>query len=187
MTTLSSPLADVTSRNATADAVQLRAHTAEDLSALAQSMRVLRSRRNGLALTFGLPNEILPIIFKYFEEDERSNGYDSDNIPDVCRRWRKVALECSLLWTFISSSSSLLPGGMLERLKKAPLVVTYTIPIPIPSLLLPRTKYLEFCSLEWAVGHVMNLSSSRPAQMLESFKLLVRDSLLPTGIGRRLR
>lgn len=60
-----------TSESATADvvqAVQLHTHMGGGLSALAPSMRVLRCHRDGVVLTSGLPDEILAIIFKYFED-----------------------------------------------------------------------------------------------------------------------
>ncbi|KAG1781649.1 hypothetical protein EV702DRAFT_1275793 [Suillus placidus] len=196
MTTLPSPL-DVTSRSATADVAQLRAEIDRDLAALAESMRILSFRRNCLAPISGLPNEILTIIFKYFEENERFEseyGYDDEDTPacltitHVCRHWRNVALECPALWGFISSRSPFWIDVMLERSKETPLVVTYAIPLPLENCLekvlsqLPRIEYLEIRSESCDVGHVMDLLSSQPAPMLKTFKLSARDGgLFPMG------
>ncbi|KAG1842027.1 hypothetical protein DFJ58DRAFT_916319 [Suillus subalutaceus] len=194
MTTLLSPLADVTSRSATADAAQLRAEIDDDLAAITESMRILRFRRNGLAPISGLPNEILTVIFEYLEEEERLDGYDSRDIPacvavtHVCRHWRNVAIECPTLWRFISSSSPFWLDVMLERSKEIPLIVKYSIPMPLEYCLekvlphLPRIEYLEFRPWSCDVGQVMDLLSSQPAPMLKTFKFWARDPVfLPTG------
>ncbi|KAG2343997.1 hypothetical protein BDR05DRAFT_1059259 [Suillus weaverae] len=175
-------------------------------AALAESMRVLRSRSNGRVPVSRLPDEILLMVFKHFEEEKRLNGYDSDDdevmtddigdapaclvVTHVCRYWRKVALECPTLWTFISSTPPPWLDVMLERSQKAPLVVIYT-PFSI-SLLdgcmdkvlshLPRIKHLELRAFSYAVGHVMDLLSSQPAPMLEKFKLILYSSL-PTTVS----
>ncbi|KAG1821729.1 uncharacterized protein BJ212DRAFT_1477576 [Suillus subaureus] len=182
MTTLPSPLADVTSRSATADVAQLRTEIDEDLAALTESTRILRFRRNGLAPISGLPNEILTAIFEYLEEEERLDGYDSEDTPacvavtHVCRHWRNVTLECPTLWRFISSSSPFWLDVMLERSKETPLIVRYSIPMPLDNCLekvlshLLRIEYLEFRS--W---------SSAP--MLKTFKFWARDAaFFPTGL-----
>ncbi|KAG2036935.1 hypothetical protein BDR03DRAFT_1092245 [Suillus americanus] len=194
MTMLPSLLADVTSRSATADDAQLRTEIDEDLAALTESMRILRLRRNGLAPISGLPNEILTVIFEYLEEEERLDGYDSEDIPacvtvtHVCRHWRNVALECPTLWRFISFYSPFWLDVMLERSKEIPLVVKYSTPMPLDDCLekvlshLPRIEYLEFRSWSCDVGQVMDLLSSQPAPMLKTFKFWARDAaFLPTG------
>ncbi|KAG2146192.1 uncharacterized protein EDB93DRAFT_1337724, partial [Suillus bovinus] len=76
MTTLPSSLSDLTSRSATTDVAQLRAEIDEDLATLAESMRSLCFRRNCLAPISRLPNEILAMIFEYYEEDNRIDEYD---------------------------------------------------------------------------------------------------------------
>ncbi|KAG1750796.1 hypothetical protein EDB19DRAFT_1351729 [Suillus lakei] len=190
--TLPSPLPNVMSRSAAADVEQLRTHIDEDLAELTEAMRVLCSRRDGQAFISRLPYEILVIIFQYFEEDERLNGYGNDDVPacvtvtHVCRHWRKVALECTTLWSFISSASPLWLDVMLERSKDAPLVVTYTIPILLEDCLekvlshLPRIKHLELGAFSYDVNRIMDLLSSRPAPMLETFKFFHSGRLLPT-------
>ncbi|KAG2058640.1 hypothetical protein BDR06DRAFT_1004341 [Suillus hirtellus] len=85
MPTLSSPLTNVMSRSATSEVAQLRAEIDEDLATLTESMRRLCFSRNCLAPISGL-SEILTIIFEYFEEDNRLDGYDSEH-------WGNVTLE----------------------------------------------------------------------------------------------
>ncbi|KAG2110853.1 uncharacterized protein F5147DRAFT_574307, partial [Suillus discolor] len=107
-------------------------------------------------------------------------------LTHVCRHWRNVALECSTLWRYISTPSAFWLDLMLERSKETPLVVTYTIPMPLDDCLekvllhLPRIEYLEFASWSCDVGHVMDLLSSQPAPMLKTFKFRARDGL-PMG------
>ncbi|KAG1886967.1 hypothetical protein F4604DRAFT_1950945 [Suillus subluteus] len=173
MTTLLSPLADVTSRSATADAAQLRAEIDDDLAAITESMRILRFRRNGLAPISGLPNEILTVIFEYLEEEERLDGYDGRDIPacvavtHVCRHWRNVALECPTLWRFISSSSPF----WLDSIAWRKSFHTYL-----------GSNTSNFAHGPCDVGQVMDLLSSQPAPMLKTFKFWARDPVfLPTG------
>lgn len=95
MSTLSSPIADVTCGSATTD-------IDEELAVLAEPMRVLRSRRNRQLPISRLPTEI---VFKHFEEEKR--GFASDDVPaclaltHVCKDWRTIALQCPALWTSI--------------------------------------------------------------------------------------
>ncbi|KAG2053642.1 hypothetical protein BDR06DRAFT_452206 [Suillus hirtellus] len=173
-------------------------------AALTESMRVLRFCRNDrIPIISRLPDEILLIIFGHLEEEKRLNGYDShDNefasdvtggvpaclvVTHVCRHWRKVALECPTLWTFISSASLRWLDVMLERSQKAPLIVTYNpFSISLDNFLekvllhLPHIKYLELRAHSYNVGRVMNLLSSQPAPMLETFKFSVECNLPPT-------
>ncbi|KAG2157837.1 uncharacterized protein EDB93DRAFT_819107 [Suillus bovinus] len=177
-------------------------HIDEESAALVESMRVPRVWKNGQIPISRLPDEILLMIFKHFEEERRLNGYDSDDdfesdavddapaclvVTHVCRRWRKVALECPTLWRFISSTSLYWLDVMLERSQQAPLVVTYTtFAISLKGCLekillhLPHIKYLELRALSYHVGRVMDLLSSQPAPMLETFKFSVYGQLPST-------
>ncbi|KAG1771633.1 hypothetical protein EV702DRAFT_1247284 [Suillus placidus] len=170
-------------------------------AALAESMRVLRSRSNGRVPVSRLPDEILLMVFEHIEEDKRLNGYDSDDddkstsdvigdapaclvVTHVCRHWRKVALECPTLWTFISSTPPLWLDVMLERSQKVPLVVIYSaFSISLEDCMekvhlhLPRIKHLELSTFSYDADHVMDLLSSQPAPMLETFKFMIYSSL----------
>ncbi|KAG1876482.1 hypothetical protein DFJ58DRAFT_909760 [Suillus subalutaceus] len=178
-----------------------RMHIDEDSAVLAESMRVLRSRSNGQIPISRLPDDILLMIFELFEEEKRLNGRDNrdhihatygiDNVPaclevtHVCRHWRNVALGCPTLWTFINSPPPLWLDVMLQGSQKAPLVVTYKLPrwsrSPISLedcfekvlLHLPRIKHLKLRTYQEYAGPVMDLLSSRPASMLETFKFEV--------------
>ncbi|KAG1769509.1 hypothetical protein EV702DRAFT_1282027 [Suillus placidus] len=182
-------------------------HIDEDsaAAALAESMRVLRSRSNGRVPVSRLPDEILLMVFKDIEEEKRLDGYDSDDdetddrvgdapaclvVTHVCRHWRKIALECPTLWTLIRSTPPLWLDVVLERSQKAPLVVSYTaFSISVLEdcmdkvlLHLPRIKHLELRVSEYEVAHVMDLLSSQPAPMLEKFKFFLYNSL-PTTVS----
>lgn len=168
----------------------------------AESMRILRSHSNSRLPISRLPNEILLNIFKYYEEETRLDGYNNDDdssasdeiddvpaclvVTHVCRHWRKVALECPTLWKFINSTSSVWLDLVLERSQKVPLVVTYSsVSISLENCLekvllhLPRIKYLELRVFSYDVDRVMDLLSSQPALMLETFKFSV-NGRVPT-------
>jgi hypothetical protein len=174
-------------------------HTDEDSTALAESMRVLRSRSNGRTPISRLPDDILFMVFELLVEEKRLEEYTNDDYPrqgsnglpaclevtHVCRHWRNVALERPTLWTCISSTSPWL-DVMLERSQKAPLDVTFKCPYSSDSLRdcfekvllhLPRIKHLELHAFSHEAGRVMDLLSSQPASLLERLKLNVAGYL----------
>ncbi|KAG1756439.1 uncharacterized protein EDB91DRAFT_1041739, partial [Suillus paluster] len=157
---------------------QCRAHIDKDLAALAESMRVLRSRRNGLAGISCLPPEILANVFKHFAEkkSDKSTSHAPTCliVTHLCRHWRQVALECPALWSSISISSVSLPWipVMLERSKNVALVITYNTLVTLRHHLeqvlsqLPRIKVLHLCSYTSEFDRVIDLLSLQPAPLL---------------------
>ncbi|KIK34737.1 hypothetical protein CY34DRAFT_17518 [Suillus luteus UH-Slu-Lm8-n1] len=173
-------------------------HTDENSAALAESARVLRSRSNSQVPISRLPDEILLIIFKYFEENTRRvsalgayNGVPAClAVTHVSRHWRRVALERPTLWRFVGSTSISWLDIMLERSQKAPLVVKYRKGTPESILVktlekillhLPRIKYLEFYAMFFSLNsdRIMELLSSQPAPMLETLKIGFEE-MIPT-------
>ncbi|KAG1723734.1 uncharacterized protein EDB91DRAFT_1032968, partial [Suillus paluster] len=100
--------------------------------AITESLRVLRSRGNALAgISYILP-EVLATIFTYIVEEETVKifrGASRCRVPasvivtHVCRHWSQVALECTTLWAYIDCVSARWSAVMLERSKKAALVI----------------------------------------------------------------
>ncbi|KAG1760134.1 hypothetical protein EDD22DRAFT_100579 [Suillus occidentalis] len=182
-------------------------HIDENSAALVESVRVLRSCSNGQVPISRLPDEILLIIFKYFEEDTRLSVFDFDDEDDdgnnnedddsgipaclavthVSRHWRKVALERPTLWRFVGFTSIFWLDIMLERSQKVPLVVKCRLETSILLktlekilLHLPRIKYLEFHAISCDADRIMELLSSQPAPMLETLKIGFSGMLPPT-------
>jgi hypothetical protein len=155
-----------------------------DNEALAESMRVLRSRSNNLAPISCFPPEILATIFGHIVENKTSRKYQKRPacliVTHICRHWRKVALGCPSLWAFISWNSARWVGINLERSKKAPLVFlnTVTYYLARDSLQqalsqLPRIKVLRLPLSPLDVDRVLDYLSSQPAPLLQSFKFSV--------------
>ncbi|KAG1739968.1 hypothetical protein EDB19DRAFT_1618386, partial [Suillus lakei] len=178
-------------------------HIDEDSATFAESMRVLRPRSNARVPISRLPDDVLMIVFKYFEEEMRLDGFNNDDdefasdvindvpaclpLTHVCRHWRKVALDYPTLWRFISSISPLWLDVILERSKNVPLVVSYTLfsmsrkdCVEKVLLHLPRIKHSQLRSFAWDDDFVMDLLLSHPAPVLETFKFIVYGSLPPT-------
>jgi hypothetical protein len=178
----SSPLDDVTPKSTTTLLEQCLPHI--DNEALAESMRVLRSRRNSLAPISRIPPEILATIFGHIVENKTSRKYQKRPacliVTHICRHWREVALECPSLWAFISWNSARWVGICLERSKKAPLVFLNTVKYNLArdSLQqalsqLPRIKVLRLPLFSSDVDRVLDYLSSQPAPLLQSFKFSV--------------
>lgn len=82
---------------------------------------------NQLALIHHLPDDLLEHLFRLLV---RSAGQSHDmvdesvfNFAAVCRRWRQVAIELSILWTSPPLSSPQLVRASMERSKTRPLSI----------------------------------------------------------------
>ncbi|OJA15530.1 hypothetical protein AZE42_07292 [Rhizopogon vesiculosus] len=184
--TLPAPLDNVTPRSASTLVEQSVVYIDNALAALAESMRALRSRRNSLARISCLPPEILATVFKHIVEGEGPNNY-TDNyrrppclkVTHVCGHWRRVALECPSLWAYIDWISPCWIAVMLERSKKAVLVVSCNAStLPQDSLervlsQLPRIKVLRLHLYLSNIDRVLDHLSSQPAPLLQNFKFSV--------------
>ncbi|KAG2042877.1 hypothetical protein BDR03DRAFT_1087911 [Suillus americanus] len=192
----SDPSVDVTPRSATTLIEQCCVRIDQDLDALAESMRALRSRRNDLARISCLPPDILVTIFRHFESFENHTSTSRHRgapicliLTHVCKQWRQLALDCPNLWTSINCVSPRWIGVMLERSKDAHLVATYHAPVSLRGCLepvlshLPRIKVLRICSVSPDVDRIVELLSSQPALSLQIFEFTVigtiHHSLMP--------
>ncbi|KAG1869360.1 hypothetical protein DFJ58DRAFT_742445 [Suillus subalutaceus] len=164
----------------------------KEIIALVESIRVLRSHKNALTYTCLLPPEILAAIFIYIAEEQSYSGTPSRcgaplflAATHVCQHWRKVALECATLWTSINCASVHWVAIMLERSKKAALVVTYSAPASLEQCFeqvlsqLSRIKVLQLCSFSSDANRIMDYLSSQPAPLLQIFKFSVQGFLHP--------
>jgi hypothetical protein len=193
---LSDPLVDVTPRSATTLVEQFCVRIDQDLAALAECMRILRSRRNGLARISCLPPDILVTVFRHFESFENHISTSRHHgapicliLTHVCKQWRQLALDCATLWTSISCVSPRWLGVMLRRSKDAHLIATYHAPVSLRGCLepvlshLPRIKVLRICSISSDVDRIVELLSSQPAPSLQIFEFTVignvHHSLMP--------
>ncbi|KAG1756917.1 uncharacterized protein EDB91DRAFT_1095163 [Suillus paluster] len=154
----------------------------EDIAALAESLRILRSRRNAAVFISCLPSEILATIFTHIVEEESFKSYvNTGNTDAPLWQWRQVALECPTLWAFIDCVHVDWLSIMFQRSKKAALVVTYSAPLSlihcVEQLLsqLPRIKVLQLCSFPSDVNRIFHCLSSQPAPLLQIFKFSVME------------
>jgi hypothetical protein len=178
--TLPAPLDDVAPICPPTLVEQCCVHIDDQLATLAESMRALRSRRNSLAPIACLPPEILVTVFKHIIEEGWYKTHTRNHhctVTRVCRHWRRVALECPSFWTLINGTSTRWIGLMLERSKKAPLVVTCNASALPPDCLekvlsqLPRIKDLRLELYTRDANRVLGYLSAQPAPLLQIFKL----------------
>ncbi|KAJ8580063.1 hypothetical protein M405DRAFT_802319 [Rhizopogon salebrosus TDB-379] len=168
---------------------QCHVHIDDQLATLAESMRALRSRRNSLAPIACLPPEILVTVFKLIVEKgwyrTYRRNYHYCTVTHVCRHWRRVALECPGLWAFINGTSTRWIGLMLERSKKAPLVVTcHASALPSDCLgkvlsQLPRIKVLRLELYMRDANRVLDYLLVQPAPLLQIFKFSLAGGGIP--------
>ena len=86
-------------------------------------------QRDGVCLISRVPTEILETIFIHGACDyySKHNGYFTStpptwvNVSYVCPHWRDVALNCTILWTYLFITSSRWTEELLVRSKQAPL------------------------------------------------------------------
>ncbi|KAG1741098.1 hypothetical protein EDB19DRAFT_1706298, partial [Suillus lakei] len=166
------------------------AHIDEDMAALAESLRILRSDNEPLISC--LPPEILTNIFAYTggEPYEIHTGTQRRHFgamitTHVCRRWRQVAIECPTLWTSIDDVPPRWLAILLERSKEAALIVRYILPSSLKPCAeqilpqLPRIKVLDLCSPSFDADRILDYLSSQPAPLLQMFRLGVLGSFHP--------
>ncbi|KAG1739999.1 hypothetical protein EDB19DRAFT_795386 [Suillus lakei] len=111
-------------------ALSSRAQTEIDneLEALEERMRALRTRRNSLSPISSIPPEILGTIFVHHAQQTQLLYVPDNpvvlswlNVGHVCRYWRGVALGTPELWATPFLNSSQATEEMLTRSKMAPL------------------------------------------------------------------
>lgn len=84
-----------------------------------ESVRVLRLEQNALAPISSLPPEILAIIFSFlcWQSLGRDSGHNLAPIrlSHVCRHWREIALNQSLLWSHVDFTAPPSLGQVQRR------------------------------------------------------------------------
>ncbi|KAG2157752.1 uncharacterized protein EDB93DRAFT_1124440 [Suillus bovinus] len=98
-----------------------------ELEALEERMRALRTRRNNFSPISSIPPEILGAIFVHHVQQTQS-CYPLDNrfvllwlkVGHICHHWREVALGTPELWATPFLNSSRVTEEMLMRSKMAP-------------------------------------------------------------------
>jgi len=102
----------------------------DELDALAERMRALRTHRNNLSPISIIPPEILGVIFVSLARQVQAlHPPDAPavlswlNVGHVCHLWREVALANPELWATPFLSSSEATEEMLVRSKMAPLIL----------------------------------------------------------------
>ncbi|KAG2343939.1 hypothetical protein BDR05DRAFT_1059218 [Suillus weaverae] len=111
-------------------ALSSRAQTEIDneLEALEEKMRALRTRRNSFSPISSIPPEILGAIFVHHAQQTQLLYAPDDpavlswlNVGHICRHWREVAIGTLELWATPFLNSSQATEEMLTRSKMAPI------------------------------------------------------------------
>ncbi|EIM82060.1 uncharacterized protein STEHIDRAFT_161412 [Stereum hirsutum FP-91666 SS1] len=149
----------------------------DELDALQLVLERIRVRRNQLMLAIQLPEDVIFEVFRILAQSDppsqRHIGWIA--VSHVCHRWREIALQHSLLWTYISTDSgSRLMELMLQRSEEAPLTMIGRLGYPkrtslVKALLqtyLPRIVDLDITSdiVQLAYGNDSFLPS-RPSML----------------------
>ena len=97
----------------------------QEILRLKETIRRLRSERNGIVPISQLPPELLARIFQFIADNEihESNPMERINFSYVSHHWRDVALNTSNLWRVISLGFPNCSTVMLQRSKMADLIL----------------------------------------------------------------
>jgi F-box-like len=166
--------------------------TDEEIEAAILHILSLLSRRT--APIFRLPPELLARIFHFLALTEPSWSSPGElgwiRATHVCRYWRQVALEDSLLWATISGvpQSKRWISEMLARAKCAPLAIDLFDPPnrEILSMFPSRFSHIRELRLhDLSLAHVHNVRElcALEAPVLEHFELDMSDSSSPVTIN----
>ena len=171
-------------------AIDAKIISLEDL----ESIRVLRSRRNTLAPISSLPVELIDGIFSYLRIPGTSSpfarGYKQENkdplewlrVAHVCHRWREIALNQPLFWSYVDFTNLSLAGAteVLSRAKNSPLCLEAKIPRNDTTKLsafkeeiqqhVTQIRYLDICAMQTQLYNILQTLVS-PAPILERLSL----------------
>ncbi|KAJ7043642.1 hypothetical protein C8F04DRAFT_1072825 [Mycena alexandri] len=140
-----------------------------------ETIRALRSRRNGLSSIGRLPPEMLSRIFFFVQSDTFSW---IKAVSHICRHWRAVALGCPSLWCSPIFSRPKWAHEMLKRSKMAPLSIRVDLTYLMPRMLeavhstlgqISRIGELDLTTGPGSIQQILNLSD--PAPYLHSLSL----------------
>ncbi|KAG6849010.1 hypothetical protein H0H93_011992 [Arthromyces matolae] len=76
-----------------------RTQIQKEISILLESIRMLKTRHNSMAITARLPDELLARIFMWGMSMQYEHLCKYITVAGVCTSWRRVALNCPQLWT----------------------------------------------------------------------------------------
>ncbi|KAG6807533.1 hypothetical protein H0H92_007156 [Tricholoma furcatifolium] len=166
------------------------------MDVLTQSLFELKMRYNSLSITACLPDELLERIFMWNMSLQRKDKHMRYiRVAFVCASWRRIALGCPFLWSFIRPEQikrqELVTSILLPRSKTAPLHIKARL-LPENSMLeeLHRIRELSFfCdNLQFPDSkfHQILARLLRPAPILEKFAAYASytgsDNYLPVGL-----
>ena len=147
--------------------------------------------KNSFALVSRTPPEIFSLIPDYCEDGERDDA--SINSTHVCRRWRKLFISRSSLWTRLDCTSIEKTSVYIERSKTSPLEIrlhdncTPTHSEEAFLLVVPHIGRVKtISSFSWmpfasdALFRVLVEHFSRPLPLLEKLEMEVRCNPTPT-------
>lgn len=192
--TLSCPAVPIDSSELTSKA---QTEIDDELVALEERMRALRTRRNSLSLVSSIPPELLSTIFVHHAQQTQLL-HNPDN-PDIlswiivghiCHHWREVALGTPELWATPFLNSSQATDEMLTRSKMAPLILRIGLRYRMDSIqkALMHIERLQVVSLLFfhsdaagshCIMEFINKLSSCSAPKLQSLALEVGDKQTP--------
>lgn len=192
--TLSCPAVPIDSSELTSKA---QTEIDDELVALEERMRALRTRRNSLSLVSSIPPELLSTIFVHHAQQTQLL-HNPDN-PDIlswiivghiCHHWREVALGTPELWATPFLNSSQATDKMLTRSKMAPLILRIGLRYRMDSIqkALMHIERLQVVSLLFfhsdaagshCIMEFINKLSSCSAPKLQSLALEVGDKQTP--------
>ncbi|TFK63443.1 hypothetical protein BDN72DRAFT_847610 [Pluteus cervinus] len=166
----------------------------QEIAALYESIRALRTYRNSFTPVYRLPPEILTRIFSFVRQQSTRSCRDSARsrppgwivVTDVSQYWRNVAIGSPDLWSYISSSyPDRAIGRWLQRSKVAPLSVSLghrsRVNSQLVRIALPRIRELKLESLTRESWNTLLPDLSFPAPRLESLSIS-----FSTALGRYL-
>jgi hypothetical protein len=129
-----------------------------EIKSLEASIRALKYRRNALAPISSVPAEVMAVIF-FLLRSGKPNIHVVLRVAHVCNRWRKITLDCPLLWTHIDFST-ITPSGATEILARAEMAPLY-LEANVRSRHWGNARFLAFQKeLQTHTSHIYHLSVS---------------------------
>ncbi|KAI0046005.1 hypothetical protein FA95DRAFT_1560602 [Auriscalpium vulgare] len=161
---------------------------AERDAAIGARLLTIRHQHNSRLPAIRLPPEVLTIIFTYLSSafEAGSHVWEDDDSPvdlrwlaitHVCRRWRQIALEYPLLWTYIDFSYGReCLETFLSRAKRAPLSIVSGKPLTANERRFIAQNIGRTRALTVKSSSDVFTTLNEPATLLEDFELMLFSS-----------